>query len=163
MRSAQAIPLYQKAAAGLTAGGLGALVGSPADLSLIRMQVGRMVPCVRLPVGLLLMRNGHDGLLQTWLQPDHRVHGGSAQTWTPRFRGRKCQTAKTHELCTVQADSTLPIERRRNYKSVVDALVRCASCGLRKAWVMASSHGATSVLWAFLAFLAPRHEINEVN
>jgi hypothetical protein len=25
-----------------------------------------------------------------------------------------------------QADSTLPIERRRNYKSVVDALVRCA-------------------------------------
>ena len=26
-----------------------------------------------------------------------------------------------------QADSTLPIERRRNYKSVVDALVRCAA------------------------------------
>jgi solute carrier family 25 oxoglutarate transporter 11 len=56
----QAIPLYQKAGAGLMAGGLGAMVGSPADLSLIRMQ----------------------------------------------------------------ADSTLPIERRRNYKSVVDALVR---------------------------------------
>jgi solute carrier family 25 oxoglutarate transporter 11 len=55
-----AIPLYQKAGAGLAAGGMGALVGSPADLSLIRMQ----------------------------------------------------------------ADSTLPIERRRNYKSVVDALVR---------------------------------------
>lgn len=37
--SPQAIPLYQKAGAGLAAGGMGALVGSPADLSLIRMQV----------------------------------------------------------------------------------------------------------------------------
>jgi hypothetical protein len=27
----------------------------------------------------------------------------------------------------VQADSTLPIEHRRNYKSVVDALVRCVA------------------------------------
>lgn len=54
------IPLWQKAAAGLTAGGLGALVGSPADLSLIRMQ----------------------------------------------------------------SDSTLPIDKRRNYKGVGDALVR---------------------------------------
>ena len=36
----QAIPLWQKAAAGLAAGGLGALVGNPADLTLIRMQVG---------------------------------------------------------------------------------------------------------------------------
>jgi len=34
------LPLYQKAGAGLAAGGLGALIGSPADLSLIRMQVG---------------------------------------------------------------------------------------------------------------------------
>ena len=35
----QNIPLWQKALAGLTAGGLGALVGNPADLTLIRMQV----------------------------------------------------------------------------------------------------------------------------
>jgi hypothetical protein len=34
----QPLPLWQKALCGLTAGGLGALVGSPADLSLIRMQ-----------------------------------------------------------------------------------------------------------------------------
>lgn len=54
------LPLYQKAGAGLAAGGLGALVGSPADLSLIRMQ----------------------------------------------------------------ADSTLPVDQRRNYKNVGDALVR---------------------------------------
>lgn len=54
------IPLVQKAAAGLAAGGLGALVGSPADLTLIRMQ----------------------------------------------------------------ADATLPADRRRNYKGVGDALVR---------------------------------------
>lgn len=56
----QPLPLWQKAAAGLTAGGLGALVGSPADLTLIRMQ----------------------------------------------------------------ADSTLPPDQRRNYKGVVDAMVR---------------------------------------
>jgi hypothetical protein len=39
-----------------------------------------------------------------------------------------------------QADSTLPIERRRNYKSVVDALVRCAHSrptGLRTSVVAA--------------------------
>lgn len=57
----QPIPLWQKAGAGLTAGGLGALVGSPADLTLIRMQ----------------------------------------------------------------ADNTLPLASRRNYKGVGDAMVRC--------------------------------------
>ena len=40
----QALPLYQKAGAGLAAGGLGALVGSPADLSLIRMQSDSTLP-----------------------------------------------------------------------------------------------------------------------
>lgn len=40
----QNIPLYQKAGAALTAGGLGALVGSPADLSLIRMQADSSLP-----------------------------------------------------------------------------------------------------------------------
>ncbi len=40
----QNIPLYQKAGAGLAAGGLGALVGSPADLSLIRMQSDSTLP-----------------------------------------------------------------------------------------------------------------------
>ncbi|KAK9808132.1 hypothetical protein WJX73_010494 [Symbiochloris irregularis] len=38
------LPLYQKAGAGLAAGGLGALVGSPADLSLIRMQSDATLP-----------------------------------------------------------------------------------------------------------------------
>lgn len=56
----QNIPLYQKAFAGLAAGGLGALVGTPADLALIRMQ----------------------------------------------------------------ADNTLPVEQRRNYKGVGDALLK---------------------------------------
>ncbi|GFR47827.1 hypothetical protein Agub_g9605 [Astrephomene gubernaculifera] len=56
----QNLPLWQKAVAGLTAGGIGALVGSPADLTLIRMQ----------------------------------------------------------------ADSTLPVEQRRNYKGVGDAFLR---------------------------------------
>jgi solute carrier family 25 oxoglutarate transporter 11 len=54
------LPLWQKAACGLTAGGLGALVGTPADLTLLRMQ----------------------------------------------------------------ADNTLPVEQRRNYKGVGDAMMR---------------------------------------
>ncbi|KAG1659825.1 hypothetical protein FOA52_003768 [Chlamydomonas sp. UWO 241] len=37
-------PLWQKAAAGLCAGGIGALVGTPADLTLIRMQADSMAP-----------------------------------------------------------------------------------------------------------------------
>lgn len=40
----KALPLYQKAFAGLTAGGLGAMIGSPADLSLIRMQADGTLP-----------------------------------------------------------------------------------------------------------------------
>lgn len=38
------VPLLEKAAAGLTAGGLAAIVGSPADLSLIRMQSDSTLP-----------------------------------------------------------------------------------------------------------------------
>lgn len=34
------LPLWKKAAAGLAAGGIAAAFGNPADLSLIRMQVG---------------------------------------------------------------------------------------------------------------------------
>ena len=37
-------PLVQKAGAGLAAGGLGAMFGSPADLSLIRMQADGTLP-----------------------------------------------------------------------------------------------------------------------
>jgi len=40
----QAIPLVEKAGAGLAAGGLGAIFGSPADLSLIRMQADGTLP-----------------------------------------------------------------------------------------------------------------------
>lgn len=38
------LPLAQKAGAGLAAGGLGAIFGSPADLSLIRMQADKTLP-----------------------------------------------------------------------------------------------------------------------
>ena len=38
------LPLAQKAGAGLAAGGLGAMFGSPADLSLIRMQADKTLP-----------------------------------------------------------------------------------------------------------------------
>jgi len=40
----KALPLYQKAGCGLIAGGLGALVGTPADLTLIRMQADNTLP-----------------------------------------------------------------------------------------------------------------------
>lgn len=38
------LPLYQKALCGLTAGAIGACVGSPADLALIRMQADATLP-----------------------------------------------------------------------------------------------------------------------
>ena len=38
------VPLVEKAGAGLVAGGLGAIFGSPADLSLIRMQADGTLP-----------------------------------------------------------------------------------------------------------------------
>lgn len=38
------LPLYQKALCGLTAGAIGATVGSPADLALIRIQADSMLP-----------------------------------------------------------------------------------------------------------------------
>jgi len=44
MPNGEPLPLYQKAETGLAAGGLGALVGSPADLSLIRMQADSTLP-----------------------------------------------------------------------------------------------------------------------
>ncbi|KAL6005962.1 hypothetical protein ACLOJK_040007 [Asimina triloba] len=40
-------PLYQKAACGLTAGAIGACVGSPADLALIRMQADATLPAAQ--------------------------------------------------------------------------------------------------------------------
>lgn len=47
MPNGEPLPLYQKAGAGLAAGGLGALVGSPADLSLIRMQADSTLPAAQ--------------------------------------------------------------------------------------------------------------------
>lgn len=41
------LPLYQKALCGLTAGAVGATVGSPADLSLIRMQADATLPAAQ--------------------------------------------------------------------------------------------------------------------
>jgi solute carrier family 25 oxoglutarate transporter 11 len=39
-----ALPFYKKAFAGLFAGGIGAFIGTPADLSLVRMQADTMLP-----------------------------------------------------------------------------------------------------------------------
>lgn len=78
-----AIPLYQKALAGLAAGGMGALVGTPADLTLIRMQ----------------------------------------------------------------ADNTLPVEQRRNYKGVGDAFTRI----VKEDGVSGLFRGATPTIYRAMA------------
>ena len=57
----QALPLWQKAAAGLTAGGLGALVGSPADLTLIRMQADSTLPAAS--------RRNYKGVVDAMVSP----------------------------------------------------------------------------------------------
>lgn len=44
MKQGQNLPLWLKACCGLTAGGLGALIGTPADLTLIRMQADNTLP-----------------------------------------------------------------------------------------------------------------------
>jgi hypothetical protein len=73
----QNIPLWQKAAAGLAAGGLGALVGTPADLTLIRMQADSTLPLeqrrnYKASLRLVLML-----LLYVWLtdQTEHSCFG----------------------------------------------------------------------------------------
>jgi hypothetical protein len=50
------LPLWQKAACGLTAGGMGALVGTPADLTLIRMQVGLELRCSIISRSIMLQQ-----------------------------------------------------------------------------------------------------------
>jgi len=42
--NAKALPLHQTAACAVTAGGVAAVLGNPADLSLIRMQADSMLP-----------------------------------------------------------------------------------------------------------------------
>jgi len=44
MNGSNPVPLWQNAGAGLAAGGLGAVVGTPADLALIRMQADSTLP-----------------------------------------------------------------------------------------------------------------------
>jgi len=47
MNKGQTLPLWQKAVCGLTAGGIGSLFGSPADLALIRMQADGTLPAAQ--------------------------------------------------------------------------------------------------------------------
>lgn len=93
----QNLPLWQKAVAGLSAGGIGALVGSPADLTLIRMQVGtslHQLVLYRIPLQVYFL--------------------------CINFTTRSAFPSGISS----QADSTLPLEHRRNYKGVGDAFVR---------------------------------------
>eukprot|EP00775_Hariotina_reticulata_P009719 gene9719-9878_t len=67
------LPLWQKAACGLTAGGLGALVGTPADLTLIRMQV---VPFMRMLDSVVIQRS--DGSVARAADAEGGAAGGAA-------------------------------------------------------------------------------------
>eukprot|EP00164_Ancoracysta_twista_P001530 GFYU01002008.1.p1 GENE.GFYU01002008.1~~GFYU01002008.1.p1 ORF type:complete len:320 (-),score=83.56 GFYU01002008.1:244-1203(-) len=67
----QALPLYKKAFAGLTAGAIGAIFGTPADLALIRMQADGTLPAEMRRnyrgVGDALVRiSREEGVLSMW-------------------------------------------------------------------------------------------------
>jgi hypothetical protein len=89
MNDGQNLPLWQKAAAGLAAGGLGALVGTPADLTLVRMQVsGGASRAWALPPHRLIQVFTADSFHSLWLMlaftcahgisllPPTYIHGG---------------------------------------------------------------------------------------
>ncbi|KAK0592072.1 hypothetical protein LWI29_012804 [Acer saccharum] len=65
------LPLYQKALCGLTAGALGASVGSPADLALIRMQADATLPLAQRrnytnAFHALYRISSYEGILALW-------------------------------------------------------------------------------------------------
>ncbi|GAB4843733.1 hypothetical protein Ancab_013698 [Ancistrocladus abbreviatus] len=65
------LPLYQKALCGLTAGAIGASVGSPADLALIRMQADATLPAAQRrnytnAFNALYRIVGDEGVLALW-------------------------------------------------------------------------------------------------
>jgi hypothetical protein len=65
----QPLPLWGKAVCGLTAGGLGAMVGSPADLTLIRMQADATLP----PAARRNYKNVGDALARCGARARHWV------------------------------------------------------------------------------------------
>ncbi|KAG9136305.1 hypothetical protein Leryth_003905 [Lithospermum erythrorhizon] len=65
------LPLYQKALCGLTAGAIGASVGSPADLALIRMQADATLPAAQRrnytnAIQALYRIGSDEGILALW-------------------------------------------------------------------------------------------------
>lgn len=65
------LPLYQKALCGLTAGAIGASVGSPADLALIRMQADATLPIAQRrnytnAIQALYRIGADEGILSLW-------------------------------------------------------------------------------------------------
>lgn len=65
------LPLYQKALCGLTAGAIGATVGSPADLALIRMQADATLPVAQRrnysnAIQALYRISADEGVLALW-------------------------------------------------------------------------------------------------
>lgn len=99
----QPLPLWQKAAAGLTAGGLGALVGSPADLTLIRMQADGTLPAEQ--------RQNYKGVGDAFARCVGAAVGVRVDDWWAEGeRGAKLPPPRTRVrqvLCAMQAHSSI--------------------------------------------------------
>ena len=134
----QAIPLYQKARARLVAGGLGAV-----NLHLETAITSRLEP-----------RN--HAILSQAIPLYQKAGAGLAAGGLGAMVGSPADLS----LIRMQADSTRPAERRRNYKSVVDALVRRVPSFWQNMHVFKTLHckilGATGVL-CLLAPLISHH------
>eukprot|EP01006_Ploeotia_vitrea_P036408 TRINITY_DN66017_c0_g1_i1.p1 TRINITY_DN66017_c0_g1~~TRINITY_DN66017_c0_g1_i1.p1 ORF type:complete len:347 (+),score=167.23 TRINITY_DN66017_c0_g1_i1:134-1042(+) len=62
--STEALPFWKKAVAGLTAGGLGSIIGTPADVALVRMQADNTLP----EAERRGYKNAGDALIKIWRQ-----------------------------------------------------------------------------------------------
>ena len=103
---------------GLTAGGLGALIGSPADLSLIRMQASPEGQPANSQLGLPTFP------AQSPAQPAAHPCRTSSLCGSEPPQASPLRSPQIPPPPSVQADTTVPLEQRRNYKGVFDALAR---------------------------------------
>jgi hypothetical protein len=165
----QAKPVWHSFVAGFSAGAMGALVGNPADLTLIRMQVRALVGrhqaseslCfsssaasdTRGVVAAVFSRrrcwiplasaraSGHAARVDAARTGEQRTGSGALPPLHVAER-LSCYGSLASVQCTLtltaggvragrrgggaQADSGLPLDQRRNYKNVFDALFRIA-------------------------------------
>ncbi|CAI7798343.1 unnamed protein product [Closterium sp. NIES-53] len=124
------LPMYKKVGAGLLSGAIGAAVGNPADMAMVRMQAdGRL---------LIEQRRNHKGALDaiargrpTAIRAEAQLQGRAGRHFShpPRAAGESQSHDAPPSLSLplpscLQADGRLPLEQRRNYKGALDAIAR---------------------------------------